>query len=199
MFWLITGKKDIEKIKVDTKKGFESVKKDMSVINEWIKHLSTEKDTQGAQISDLKTLLSTAQEEIEGLKNIVSVMNDLQPKQAFKTAKRLTNKQTAVYDIQTAVQTGVQTPKLSDFSVTERAILWILLNDERKLSYDDLAAILGKERSTIRGQINTIKQKNNSVIEEVIEKNGKKRVYVSAEIKEKMLKKQKVRVKDSKE
>ncbi|MCK5600864.1 hypothetical protein KAR91_03285, partial [Candidatus Pacearchaeota archaeon] len=192
MFWLITAKKEVKKIQSDTKKGFESVKKDMGVINGWIKHLSTEKDSQGAQISDLRALLSTAQEEIEGLKNIVSVMNDLQPKQAFKTAKRLTNKQTAVYDIQTGVQSGVQTPKLSDFSVTERAILWILLNDERKLSYDDLAAILGKERSTIRGQINTIKQKNNSVIDEVIEKNGKKRVYISTEIKEKMLKKAKV-------
>ena len=198
MFWLITAKKEVKKIQADTKKGFESVKKDMGVINGWIKHLSTEKDSQGAQISDLRVLLSTAQEEIEGLKNIVSVMNDLQPKQAFKTAKRLTNKQTAVYDIQTGVQSGVQTPKLSDFSITERAILWILLNDERKLSYDDLAAILGKEKSTIRGQINTIRQKNNSIIEEVIEKNGKKRVYISTEIKEKMLKKAKVRVNNDK-
>ena len=198
MFWLITGKKDVEKIKVDTKKGFESVKKDINIINGWIKHLNSEKDTQGAQINDLTGLLSTAQEEIEGLKNIVSVMNDLQPKQAFKTAKRLTNKQAGVYSVQTAVQTDVQTPKLSDFSVTERAILWILLNDERKLSYDDLAAILGKERSTIRGQINTIRQKHSGTIEEVVEKNGKKRIYISTEIKEKMLKKAKVRVSNEK-
>jgi len=194
MFWLLASKKDVERINVDTKKGFTSVKKDMGIINGWIKHLNTEKDSHGAQINDLKELLSTAQEEIEGLKNIVSVMNDIHPKQAFKTAKRMTNKQAGVYDIQTGVQTGVQTPKLNDFSITERAILWILLNDERKLSYDDLAAILGKERSTIRGQINTIKQKNNGVIQEIIEKNGKKRVYISTEIKEKMLKKPKVRV-----
>ena len=64
-----------------------------------------------------------------------------------------------------------------------------------KLSYDDLAAMLGKERSTIRGQINTIKQKSESLIEEIIEKNGKKRVFIPEEIKEKMLKKTKVRVK----
>jgi len=198
MFWVFTGKKDVEKISADTKKGFESVKKDMGIINGWIKHLNSEKDSHSVQINDLKELLTSAQEEIEGLKNIVAVMNDLQPKQAFKTAKRLSTKQIGVYEVQTGVQTDVQTPKLSDFSITERAILWILLNDERKLSYDDLAAILGKERSTIRGQINTIKQKNNTLIMEVIEKNGKKRIYISTETKEKILKKQKVRVKNQK-
>ncbi|MEK6827557.1 MAG: HTH domain-containing protein, partial [Nanoarchaeota archaeon] len=102
-----------------------------------------------------------------------------------------------VYAVQTGVQTGVQTPNLSQFSVTERAILWVLLNSEMKLSYDDLAAMLGKERSTIRGQINTIKQKS-EIIEEEIEKNGKKRVFIPEEIKEKMLKKTKVRVNSKK-
>jgi hypothetical protein len=67
-----------------------------------------------------------------------------------------------------------------------------------KLSYDDLAAMLGKERSTIRGQINTIKSKSESLIEEVVEKNGKKRVFIPEEIKEKMLKKTKVRVNSKK-
>ncbi|MBA7685000.1 hypothetical protein ES703_93413 [subsurface metagenome] len=72
--------------------------------------------------------------------------------------------------------------------------MWILLNSDMKLSYDDLAAILGKERSTIRGQINAIKQKSDGLIEELIEKNGKKRVYIKENVKEKMLKKSKVRV-----
>ena len=67
-----------------------------------------------------------------------------------------------------------------------------------KLSYDDLAAMLGKERSTIRGQINTIKSKSESIIEEIIEKNGKKRVFIPEEIKENMLKKAKVRVEKQK-
>jgi len=71
----------------------------------------------------------------------------------------------------------VQTPKLDHFSITERAILWVLLNTDMKLSYDDLAAMLGKERSTIRGQINRIKQKS-EIIEEQIEKNGKKRLFI---------------------
>jgi hypothetical protein len=67
-----------------------------------------------------------------------------------------------------------------------------------KLGYDDLSAILGKEKSTIRGQINAIKAKSEGLIEESIEKNGKKRVFIPEEIKEKVLKKQKVRVSESK-
>ena len=125
-------------------------------------------------------------------------MNELKPKQVFKTNRPLLDKQTAVYAVQTGVQTGVQTPNLDQFSVTERAILWILLNAEMKLGYDDLSAILGKEKSTIRGQINTIKSKSEGLIEESIERNGKKRVYIPEEIKEKMLKKPKVRVGESK-
>jgi predicted transcriptional regulator len=82
--------------------------------------------------------------------------------------------------------------------VTERAILFILLNTDMKLSYDDLASMLNKEKSTIRGQINTIKSKSENLIQEVVEKNGKKRIFIPEKVKEKLLKKQKVRVKDSK-
>ena len=67
-----------------------------------------------------------------------------------------------------------------------------------KLSYEDLALLLGKERATIRGQINAIKQKSEGLIEELVERNGKKRVFIPEEIKEKMLKKTKVRVKSDK-
>ena len=67
-----------------------------------------------------------------------------------------------------------------------------------KLSYDDIGAIMGKERSTIRTQINGIKQKSENIIKEMIEKNGKKRVFIPEEIKEKLLKKSKVRVKSRK-
>jgi len=68
-----------------------------------------------------------------------------------------------------------------------------LLNSDLRLGYDDLAAMLGKERSTIRGHLNRIKQKSDGLIEETVEKNGKKRVFVPEEMKEKLLKKVKVR------
>ena len=194
MFSWFFRKKEVEKIKEETKQGFESVKKDIVSVSGWIKHLDSEKNIQKRDLEDIKTLLSSVQNEIEGLKNVFSIVNELKPNKVFKTPKQLSNKQTAVYAVQTAVQTAVKTPKLSQFSMTERAILWILLNTDMKLSYDDLAAMLGKERSTIRGQINTIKQKGEGLIEESIEKNGKKRIFVPENIKEKMLKKSKVRV-----
>ena len=198
MFWGSKRKKEIEQIKEDTKRGFESVKKDITSVSGWIKHLDSARGSQEKDLNEIKGILSSMQEELEGVKNVVSVMNDLKPKQVFKTPSRVFNKQTAVQAVQTPVQTAVQTPKLEYFSITERAILWVLLNSDLKLSYDDLAAMLGKERSTIRGQINSIKQKSETLIEEVIEKNGKKRVYIPEQIKENMLKKSKVRVTDKK-
>ncbi len=195
MFNWFSRKKEIERVEEDTKKGFESVKKDINSVGGWIKHLDSEKSLQKKEVEDLKQVLSTVQNEIEGLKNVLSLMNELKPNKVFKTNKPLSNKQQGVYAVQTAVQTDVQTPKLEQFSVTERAILWLLLNTDMKLSYDDLAAMLGKERSTIRGQINSIKQKSEGLIQEKIEKNGKKRVFIDENIKEKMLKKTKVRVK----
>ena len=121
-------------------------------------------------------------------------MNELKPNSLFKTTKQLSKEQTAVCAVQTGVQTAVQTPNLSQFSITEKAILWILLNTDMNLSYEDLAAMLGKEKSTIRGQINAIKQKSETLIQETIEANGKKRLYVPENIKEQMLKKTKVRI-----
>jgi len=195
MFWFFTGKREVDKIKEETQKGFESVKKDIGSVGGWIKHLDSEKNLQKMEIEELKVNLASMKNDLEGLKNVVSVMGEIKTNRVFKTAKPVYSKQMGVYAVQTGVQTGVQTPNLSQFSVTERAILWVLLNSDIKLSYDDLAAMLGKERSTVRGQINSIKQKSESLIEEEIEKNGKKRVFIPEEIKEKMLKKTKVRVK----
>ena len=194
MFGWFFRKKEVENLKEDTKRGFESVKKDINSISAWIKHLDSEKNLQNKELEDIKGLLSTVNDEIDGLKNVVSIMNELKPKSKFQTPKQVFNKQTGVYAVQTGVQTGVQTPNFDQFSVTERAIVWVLLNSEIKLSYDDLAAILGKERSTIRGHLNRIKQKSSGLIGESIEKNGKKRVFIPKGIREKMLKKAKVRV-----
>jgi hypothetical protein len=194
MFGWIFRKKEVEKIKEDTKKAFEDVKKDISSVSGWIKHLDSEKNLQQKEISDIKEDLSSIFEELSGIKNILSIMGEIKPNRVFKTPKQVFDKQTAVYAVQTGVQTGVQTPNLDHFSITERAIIWVLLNTDMKLSYDDIAAMLGKERSTIRGQINGIKQKSESLIEEIIEKNGKKRVFIPEEVKEKLLKKAKVRV-----
>jgi len=198
MFGWFSNKKEIKHVEEDTKKGFEAVRKDITAVTGWIKHLDSEKNLQQRDINELKEVLTSMQSEIDGLKNVFAIMNEIRPSGVFKTPKQVLHKQTPVYAVQTPVQTGVETPNLDGFSVTERAILWILLNSDMKLSYDDLAAMLGKERSTIRGQINRIKQKSEGILHEVVETSGKKRVYIDEEIKEKMLKKSKVSVKNSK-
>ena len=198
MFEWFFGKKEAKRIKDETKRGFDSVKKDFQSVGDWIKHLDSHRENHKKEISELKEVISTIKNDVEELKNIFSLMESISPKPVFKTPKHVSAKQTGVYVVQTGVQTGVQTPNLDSFSVSERAILWVLLNTEMKLSYDDIAAVLGKERSTIRGQINTIKAKNEEVIEEISEKNGKKRVFIPVEVKEKLLKKTKVRVKKEK-
>lgn len=195
MFEWLFGKRVVERLREDTKRGFESVKKDIASMSAWIKHLDSEKKLHEKELGEIKDTLSSINSEIEGLKNVIAMMNELKPNRLFRTPKQVFDKQTGVYAVQTGVQTGVQTPNLENFSVTERAIIWVLLNSEMKLSYDDLAAILGKERSTVRGHLNRIKQKSVGLIEEVLEKNGKKRVFIPNNIKEKLLKKQKVRVK----
>ena len=114
-------------------------------------------------------------------------------KEVFKQRQTVFNKQTGVVSVLNSVQTGVQTVFLDKLSTTERAIIFVLLNNDMKLSYEDLAAMLGKRRATIRGQINSIKQKSEGLIEEVISENNKKRVFIPERIKEALLKTQKTR------
>lgn len=198
MFNWFFRKKEVEEIKNDTKKGFDLVKKDIDHVGKWIRHLNSEKDFHKKDIEEIKEILSSVQEDLEELKNMVFLNQKLKPNRLFKTAVGVLGKQTAVGGVQTAVQTAVQTPFFDQFSTMERSTIWILLNTDMKLSYEDIAAILGKEKATIRGQINTIKQKSEGLIFEIVESNGKKRIFIPEEIKEKLLKKQKVSIKRKK-
>jgi predicted transcriptional regulator len=109
-------------------------------------------------------------------------------KQLFKQEQTPVGKQTAVEGVQTRVQTAVQTAILGNLSVMERAIVWVLLNTDMKMSCEDIAALLNKDRSTIRGQLNAIKNKSD-ILAETIEKNGKKRYHVPESAKEMLLSK----------
>lgn len=196
-FFKKSDKKDIEQIKDEVKGSFSNVKNDIDKIGQWVNHLNNQDNTLNNQVNDLKQDISSIKDEIEQIKDVLEMVNEGVSKQLFKTPHAVQVKQTAVLPVQTAVQTAVQTGDfygISNLSVTERAIIWLLVNNDLKLSYEDLAAMLGKTKSTIRGQINSIKQKSEGVIEEYTEKNGKKRVYIPEETKEKLLKKAKVRV-----
>lgn len=197
--WLFGRKKEVKELKEEVRKSFEHVKNDIDNLSRWIKHLNNQDSKQEFRISDIEAKLSSIENEIEGIKNSISLMDVGIFKQLFKTPKRVFNKQTAVQGVQDAVQTAVQTAEitnLSSFSLMERALIMVLLNSDMKLSYDDLAAMTGKTRATIRGQINSIKQKSEGLIDEIIETNGKKRVFIPDNIKEKLLKNVKVRVKN---
>ncbi len=198
MFGWLFSKKKLEKLGEEVKNSFESVKKDISKTGNWITHLHERGIKVDSEINFLKKELSSVKEEVEELKDFVSIFGNQVSRQVSKKSRQLSNDWTGVGAVQTAVQRGVQVPNFNDFfnfSIVERAIIWVLLNSDLKLSYEDISAMLGKERSTIRSHINSIKQKSVGLLAEIIEKNGKKRVFIPETIKQKLLKNTKVRLK----
>lgn len=195
------AKKRVKFLEEETKKSFEAVKKDIDNVGKWIKHLDGRGNEAVELFKQLKEDLSTLREEFEDLREEMSVGNFITENKQLSKKQTAVGKQTAVYDVGEPVQTAVQTANfyeiLQGFSTSERMLIFTLMNaaDDMKLSYEDLARLLGKERSTVRGQINAIKQKSESLIRESSEANGKKRVYIDPEIKEKLQKYAKVRVK----
>jgi len=198
MFGLFSKKK-IEKLENETKKSFDSVKNDMDKVGKWIKHL----DQQDKQLFDvLNTLeqdISTIREEVESLREGLDLVNESQEFKQVSKKRTGVYKQLGVYGVEKDVQTAVQTANfyeiLQELTANERLIIFAILRsgEEMKLSYEDIARLLGKEKSTVRGQINSIKRKSESLIEEITEPNGKKRVYIPEYVREKLEKYAKVR------
>jgi len=184
-------KEEFKEFKEGVQTGFNSVKKEMGNISTWIKHLDSNDSELKNDILELEGELSTIKDELENLKNMISILGG---NGVFKQKQIVFNKQTVFKGVLNSVQTGVQTVFLDKLSSTERAIIFILLNSDMKLSYEDLAAMLGKNKTTIRGQINSIKQKSEGLIEEQSCENNKKRVFMPEKIKEVLLKKSKVRI-----
>jgi len=195
--WLFGRKRDTEELKEETKKSFEAVKKDIDNVSDWIKHLNSQDSKKDLKFVEIDERLTSMETEFEGIKNMLAFMEGKFSKRVFKQRQTAAGKQTGVQGVQTAVQTAVQTGGrglFENLSVMERAMVYVLLNTDLKLSYDDLAAMLGKSRATVRGQINSIKQKSEDLIQEIIERNGKKRVFIPDNLKETLLKSGKVRV-----
>jgi hypothetical protein len=200
--WLFgKGTKHLEE---ETKKGFSAVKDDMDKIGKWIKHLDDEDKQLFEIVNELKHELSTIKGDVSEIKESINLaVEEHESKQVFRKLP-VVGKQTAVEGVQEGVQTAVQTGNfyeiLKSLTTNERVIIFTLLNSQNdmKMSYEDLAVLLGKEKATIRGQVNAIKQKSEGLIEEITEKNGKKRVFIPESVKEKLLKYAKVRVRGSK-
>jgi SMC interacting uncharacterized protein involved in chromosome segregation len=199
MFWIFSGKRELRRFKDEVKNSFFSVKDDFEKVGKWITHIDGKSEQTKEEVEGLKENILMMRSEIEELKEAISFLKPGVSKQVFKQHQTPVYEQQGVEVVQTAVQTAVQTGDLlENLTVMERAIVWALLNSDLNLSYEDLGAILGKTKSTIRGQINTIRQKIEGLIEETIEPNGKKRLRIPEEMAEKVLKNVKVRVKKQK-
>ena len=201
MFEWLFGKNKYKEIEEKTQEGFFAVKKDIEVIGKWIKHLDNVDKQVFESLNSLSKEVSSLKEDVEVLKDSVESMKEEEESKQVFEKMIIKPKQQGVYAVENGVQTPVQTGNfyeiLKILSANERLVLLTLLNSEMKLSYEDLALLLGKERATIRGQVNSIKQKCD-FIREIVEKNGKKRVYIPDEIKEKFAKYAKVRVTNEK-
>lgn len=187
-----TEKEDINKIKYAVQTGFNKVKQDINSYSQWIKYLNKNNSIINEDIVNIKDDLSMVKEDIENIKNMLDIIGN---RKVSKYKQTLFSKQTAVADVLNSVQTDVQTSFLDNLTTNERAIIFVLINSDLKLSYEDLAAMLGKRKSTIRGQINNIRQKSEGLIEEIIGENNKKRVFIPERVKEILLKTRKVRIK----
>jgi hypothetical protein len=191
MFGWFKKRDENEQMRLEIQKSFDSVKQDFGKVSQWIKHFDAKEHVQDTEIDDVKKQLFEVQSEMEEMKNFISLFGSKLSKQPQANS----NKQTSVVSVQEGVQTAVQTTILDNLSLMERAVIWALANSDQKLSYEDLAVLLGKDKSTVRGQINTIRQKSEGLIMEAREANGKKRLYIPEEMKQIMLKNGKVRVK----
>ena len=198
MFGLFGSSKKVKKLEDEVRHSFSEVKKDFEGVGKWIKHLDNRDKQVFDLISEVKREIASLNDEVEGVKEALSITNLAQEhEQVFKKTGVL-NKQQAVFDVVEPVQTAVQTGNFYDIlkglSSNERLIIFTLMNTELKLSYEDIARVLGKERATIRGQINAIKRKSEGLLQELTEPTGKKRVFVSEEVRNKLEKYAKVRV-----
>lgn len=184
------------------KEIIDDIKEEMNKTVDWVNHFNLRHEKHEDHFEKLNFRLERVEKELNSLKEVVSFFGQYPFKQVFKQQQTGVFKQTGVEAVQTGVETGVQTGVFDDYfnnlTANERAIVWVLLNTELKMSYEDIAVLLGKERSTIRGQINAIRQKNEGLIEEIVEKNGKKRVFIPEDIKILLLKDVKVNQKKSK-
>lgn len=194
VFNFLKRRRDIEKkfsyLHDSLSDSFSKIKEDMQGVGEWIKHLDDAKNDHYEKLDDVDSRLKVVEEFIHNL-------TEQRPME--KVSKQLSkHKQTAVRPKQTGgvskqlskQSEGVQTDiEKGLFSLTamERTVVWSLLNTDLLLSYGDMERILGKDQSTVRGQINNIKRKIPRLILEKSEGTGKKRFYINEEEKRDIL------------
>jgi len=181
-FWFFRKKEGavhgkISELHTKIEDSFSSVKNDMENMGKWINHFHTKHKGHEDELDNMKSRLESVEKTLEGVWTAVQT--------AVQTGRVSKQPQTDGRPKQLSVQENLE--NLKNMTAMERAVVWVLMNTDLKMSYDDLCAVLGKDKSTLRGQINNIKQKNEGLIQEYIEKNGKKRFYISEKVRNEML------------
>lgn len=199
--WLIkkVKKEEFEQHKGAVQTALNNVKQDVGSLSKWIKHLDEQDSDIKEDIKSIGGELNYIRKDLEELKKMLGENTVPKIEVPLKQRQTAQHKQTAVFNIQTAVQTDVQAAFFNKLSLSEKALVMILVNSDMKLSYEDLAIMMAKDTATIRGQINSIRQKCGGFIEEQIEKNNKKRLYIPDRIKGILLKRSKIKGKVEKE
>jgi len=200
-FWFFIKKRDDKWLNLHNKLSysFSNIRRDIDNISKWLKYFEDHRKYHHSKIIHAHSRVDELERRLMLLENFVE---ELKKGDFFVNFGQLSkHKQTAVCPkrtsahvqtpVQTVVQTGVEgsiEEMLRSLTMMERAVVWVLLNTDLKLTYDDLAAVLGKDKSTIRGQLNNIKRKSEDLISETLQKDGKKRFYIKEDLKNKIKK-----------
>ena len=177
--------KKFSEINDSLKNSFSKIKEDMFSLNSHVENLHGHKQDHGELIEGLDSRLKLIENFIEdSLTNQAIVQtNDL----SKQTQTSVRPKRTS-----TTVQTD-ELDSLRRLTPMERALVWALLNTDLKVSYSDLSRILGKDESTVRGQVSNIKRKIDGLVLEKSENNGQKRFYIEERVKNKIMRKYKIK------
>jgi len=176
--------------------SFSNIKDDMHNIGKWVSNFKEKHDDHHKKFELLNYRVNNMEEVLEEMRVVWTrvqtavqtgglskqTQTDSRPNSRPTLSKQLSKQG------KNSEGEALFVEKLRNLTMMERAVVWALLNTDLKLSYEDLSIALGKDKSTLRGQINNIKTKSEGLVEEYVEKEGKKRFFISEKNKTKILK-----------
>ncbi|MEK6940815.1 MAG: hypothetical protein AABW49_02855 [Nanoarchaeota archaeon] len=192
-FWIFKKRDELSKhmdgIQTSLKISFKHIKSDIKILTEWIDHFNNKHDKHEEEVEKINLNVLSLNKRIIDIEKVISSLSKQQT--AVQTPVRFKQPQTdnrfkQLFEPVQIKQAGDTFTK--NMTPMERAIISVLLNTDLKLSYDDLRVAIGRDKSTIRGQVNNIKQKNSKLLKEVAESTGRKRFYIDEPTKNSILK-----------